>query len=26
MLRSAEHLLYKHGIRLFLWEKHRTAW
>jgi hypothetical protein len=24
MLRSAEHLVHKHGIRLFLWEKHRT--
>lgn len=24
MLRAAEHLVHKHGIRLFLWEKHRT--
>lgn len=24
MLRSAEHLVHKHGIRLFLWEKYRT--
>jgi hypothetical protein len=26
MLKSAEHLVHKHGISLFLWEKHRTAW
>ncbi|HEV8662579.1 MAG TPA: hypothetical protein VGT06_05460 [Candidatus Methylomirabilis sp.] len=25
MLRSAEHLVHKYGIPLFLWEKYRTG-